>query len=229
MVCRQRPVCVVFCLTLLWCFVATACGLIGPRSGQTTLRNGNHFKTIVVMPFATFKPDGGLTGALRCPICGTVCQGGEIEAGAEAYLTKQLMAYLKKNTTLTLIPPYRAQEIRYGLLSGDVSLTERRLMVDTGKAANADAVLGGIIFRFRQRQGRSLSVERPASVGFGLHLISVGDNRLVWARHFDETQKSLSENLFALRTFVNRGGRWLSAEELSLYGLKEMLKDFPVP
>lgn len=166
---------------------------------------------------------------MRCPICGTICEGGEIEGDPGAYLTEHLMAYLNKNTSLNLVPPHRAQRLRYTLLSGDVSLGERRLLADIGKAADADAVLSGIIFRFRQRQGRALSVERPASVAFGLHLIRVEDGRVVWARHFDETQKTLSENLFAVRTFVSRGARWLSAEELGLHGLKESMKEFPFP
>jgi TolB-like protein len=74
-----------------------------------------------------------------------------------------------------------------------------------------------------------LSVETAASVGFGIHLIRVHDGRLLWSRQFDETQKSLSEDLFRLGTFVKRGGAWLTAQELSRFGLEAVMEDFPSP
>ena len=105
----------------------------------------------------------------------------------------------------------------------------RQLLVQTGKQLKADAVLAGTLYRFTQRVGGALSVETAASVGFGVHLIRVADGRLIWSRQFDETQKSLSENLFKLGTFVERGGAWLTAQELSRFGLKSIMEDFPSP
>jgi hypothetical protein len=72
-------------------------------------------------------------------------------------------------------------------------------------------------------------VDKPASVAFGIHFIRIADNRLIWGGHFDETQHSLSENLFKLRKFVKRGGGWLTAEQLATYGLQETMATFPLP
>jgi hypothetical protein len=68
-----------------------------------------------------------------------------------------------------------------------------------------------------------------ASVAFGIHFIRVADGRLIWVGHFDETQHSLSKNLFKLATFVRRGGGWLTAEQLATFGLRETMATLALP
>ncbi|MBW2247657.1 MAG: hypothetical protein JRF62_10810, partial [Deltaproteobacteria bacterium] len=85
------------------------------------------------------------------------------------------------------------------------------------------------IFRFRERVGGKYSVDLPASVAFDIHLIRVSDGRLLWNDHFDETQRPLSENLFQLGPFLQRKARWITANEMAVSGLKDVLKSFPVP
>jgi hypothetical protein len=70
-------------------------------------------------------------------------------------------------------------------------------------------------------------VDRPASVGFDVHLIRLRDGKIVWTGKFDETQRPLSENLLKMGSFIRRKGSWLTAEELSSVGMDEMLKRFP--
>ncbi|MDY6954621.1 MAG: nucleoid-structuring protein H-NS, partial [Thermodesulfobacteriota bacterium] len=61
-----------------------------------------------------------------------------------------------------------------------------------------------------------------------IHLIRVADGRLIWVGHFDETQHSLSEDLFRWKTFLKRGGGWLTAEQLAAFGLQEVMATFPL-
>jgi len=89
--------------------------------------------------------------------------------------------------------------------------------------------MSGTIYRFRQRVGTSLSVTTPASVAFAMELIRVSDGRAIWSRAFDETQRSLDENLLKLGGFLKRGGGWLTAEELAAFGLNEVMSSSPVP
>lgn len=166
---------------------------------------------------------------VHCPICGAVFQTGPIEAGVDTYMTKQLMAFLKGKTSYTLIPPEATKGTQSPIISEDVGISERRLLAEMGKSLQADAVISGMIYRFRQRIGTVFSVDTPASVAFGIHFIRVADGRLLWVGHFDETQHSLSENLFKLTTFLSRGGRWLSAEELAISGLHEIMASLPRP
>jgi hypothetical protein len=144
-------------------------------------------------------------------------------------MTEQLMAFLESKTKYTLIPPGAAEGVRSEMLSEDLRVPERRLLVEMGRRLQADGVLSGVIYRFRQRIGTAFSVDKPASVAFGIHFIRVADNRFVWGGHFDETQHSLSENLFKLRTFVKRGGGWLTAEQLATFGLHETMGTLPLP
>jgi hypothetical protein len=90
-----------------------------------------------------------------------------------------------------------------------------------------DFIFVGVLFRFVERIGSSIGVEKPASVGFDVHLIRMRDEKMVWIGKFDETQQPLSENLLKMGSFVRRKGSWLTAEELSSVGLDEMFKRFP--
>jgi hypothetical protein len=83
------------------------------------------------------------------------------------------------------------------------------------------------VYRFRERKGFSLSVEKPASVAFEIHLIRVSDGAIVWRGIFDKTQASLMENLLQIASFIKEGAKWVTAKELAAEGMDEVLKDFP--
>jgi len=90
-----------------------------------------------------------------------------------------------------------------------------------GEMVFADAVMVGRVQRFRQRVGDDWGVKTPASVAFVLDLIDVRRGDVIWSARFDETQKALSENIFAWGDISQRGVRWLSAEQLTLDGVKK--------
>jgi hypothetical protein len=98
-----------------------------------------------------------------------------------------------------------------------------------GKSLNADAVVSGTIYRFQQRIGDRISISTPASVAFAMELIRVADGRVIWNRAFDQTQSSLDKDLLKIDTFLKRGVKWLTAEELAASGLNETMASFPLP
>ncbi len=106
---------------------------------------------------------------------------------------------------------------------------EHQALIAAGRAAKTDLVLAGYIFRFKQRIGTHYSVQSPASVAFGIHLINVADGSSIWYGHYDETQQSLSENLFRLRLFFKRKLQWITAEDMAIAALDELLETFPGP
>ena len=75
--------------------------------------------------------------------------------------------------------------------------------------------------------GTEYAVSSPASVAFDLHLIRVKDGRVLWSGHFDETQRPLSDNLFHLGAFLQRKAKWVTAKEMAVSALENMLKTFP--
>ena len=218
---------------LVSAFLATAtlfvlgCASTLPAPAPETIPALN-IKSVVVLPFnkSTERCENGMS--VRCPVCGAIFQTGPVEIGAESFMTEQLVALVTEKTGCTLIPPGTAEGVRSRILAGELQISERGLLVGTGKELRADAVINGTIYRFQQRMGTSLSVDKPASVAFGIHLIRVADSRLIWVGHFDETQQSLSENLFKLASFIKRGGGWLTVEELATFGLRETMATFPL-
>ena len=188
-----------------------------------------HINSVLVLPFKEARQPYGVDSSVRCPVCGAVFEAGPIEVGADTYMTKQLVAFLRGKTPYTLILSGVAEDIRSEIISQDAGMSEQGLLVEMGKKLQADAVMNGMIYRFRQRIGTAFSVDTPASVAFDIHLIRVADGRLVWTGILDETQHSLSENLFQLGTFIRRGGGWLTAQELATFGLRETMATLPLP
>jgi TolB-like protein len=90
-----------------------------------------------------------------------------------------------------------------------------------GEMVYADAVLVGRMQRYRERIGDEWGAKSPASVAFVLDLIDVRRGDVIWSARFDETQKPLSENIFALTDVSQRGIGWLSADQLTQEGVKK--------
>ena len=93
-----------------------------------------------------------------------------------------------------------------------------------GELVYADAVLFGRILRFRERVGEDLGVSSPASVAFTLQLLDVKRSDIIWTAEYQETQKALSENLFAIGDFTRRGAKWVKAEELARDGVHKAVE-----
>lgn len=185
---------------------------------------------ILILPFKDMAAVFGENVNGRCPVCGKVFTTGEVAKSAVSMLTEHLFILLKDRKDFELIPSSQAQGVRSKLLAGSKKeLRERDLQLETGRALNADAIFAGYIYRFRERIGTEYSVELPASVAFDVQLIRSVDGRLLWSAHFDETQRPLFDNLFRLNLFLRRKAKWITAEEMALSGLKDMIKAFYVP
>ena len=100
---------------------------------------------------------------------------------------------------------------------------EASRMKRLGEMVYADAVITGRVQRYRERVGDQWGAKSPAAVTFTLDLIDVRRGDVIWSARFDETQKSLSENIFALGDISERGVRWLSADELAQEGVKKAI------
>lgn len=160
---------------------------------------------------------------VRCPLCGKIFAGGEVWEDAPRMMTDQLLSLFKMRTDFKLIPFAHYQEARTGSAENKEGFSERDILMEAGRKFGADAVMGGYIYRFRDRVGSDYSVDSPASVAFGLHLLRVADGRVLWSSHFDETQHSLNENLFHFDTFLKREGKWITGREMAVSALEDML------
>ena len=184
--------------------------------------------SLAILPFFIERVEDRARGAV-CPICKGLYGGGNVLSGSQIYLTRLLQEKLEAMGTFKLVAPEKVEETLSKSDRRQYDLNPMRSSVQLGKTLDVDFIFVGFLFRFEQRVGSAIGVDKPASVGFDVHLIRLKDRKVVWTGKFDETQRPLSDNLLKMGSFVRRKAHWLTAEELSSVGMDEMLTRFPGP
>jgi hypothetical protein len=182
--------------------------------------------SLAILPFAVERVDDPARGAI-CPVCKGIYGGGEIAPGAQNILTRELYGKMETLGTFRVIPLEKVEEARSRSAQARLETNLVRSTIPLGRELNADFVMVAHLFRFQQRVGSSIGVEKPASVAFDLHLIRIRDGARVWDGGFDETQKALFDNLLRAGSFFKEGAKWVTAEELAAVGMDKVLKNFP--
>jgi len=127
-----------------------------------------------------------------CPYCGRPIRSGPIHQDAESTLL---------------------DELRQGLADNGF-----KYIVGKSEAKN----IGIFVYRYQERQGGNFAVDKPASVGFHLHLYDQRGLTKVFI--FDETQQPLLDNILKIFTFLRRGMKWITASELAEEGIEKGIK-----
>jgi hypothetical protein len=172
--------------------------------------------SLVILPVLVERVEDPEKGVV-CPVCKGIRRSGEIVPGSQNTLTDLLYKKMEANGTFQITAQKKVDEVLLHSLSP----------LQAGKKLEADFIFIGYVFRFEERIGSSLGVERPASVSFDLHLVRLRNEKMVWLGKFDETQRPLSENLLKIGSFIRRKGSWLTAAELASVGMDEMLGKLP--
>jgi hypothetical protein len=200
--------------------------VIGPTVAWSVAAAEEPKPELAILPFFIQKGEDPTRGEV-CPLCKGLHQSGSILPGSQNTMTRLLYEKMENVGTFTLFPLERVE----GVLSrSDLKQFFEKpgsAAVLLGRELDADFVFVGYLFRFEQRVGSSMGVEKPASVGFDLHLVRVRDGKIAWTGKFDETQRPLSDNLLKIGTFFRRGAKWLTAEELASAGMGETLTALP--
>ncbi len=166
----------------------------------------------------------------RCPFTGRMQLIDVVAASADDLMTEHLLISIEHRERYRPMLADRASGLIAERLAGQDRLsTEMDYLVAAGRDYGADIILAGYLYRFKERIGSNYAAEAPASVAFSLILIDVNNGHLLWARHFNKTQKALSDNLFDLSDFIKRKGRWVTASQMALAGLEEMVSALPEP
>ncbi len=100
-------------------------------------------------------------------------------------------------------------------------------MAEIGRRLGVEMLIFGTVMRYQERIGGPMSVQRPASVYFEVSLVDTKTGKTVWYAVFDQTQKSLSDDITNFRNFVRGGGKWLTAAEFAEVGIAQMIERFP--
>ncbi len=231
-------------------FLVLACGLSACAPDTVTVQTHPTFtpaaiKTIGVVPFTAIKGSPGVyqsLGELAAPdvespeirssfseLEGPVpsrphASKVSVPAGAEKKITDMVYANLKLRPGLKTISPELVSQTlnRMGLDPSTAKASE--LAKELGKALSLDAVIVGRVRVYRERAGSKFAAI-PAAVGFDVQLINAQDGTVIWIGDYFEEQKPLSEDFAGM---LERGGRWVTAEELARSGVKRVLQRLPL-
>lgn len=182
--------------------------------------------TLAILPFLIERMEDPSRGAV-CPVCRGVYKRGNILSGSQRTLVQLLQQKMDTLGRFKILPLEKVENVFSKTDKVQFELRPLRSAIELGKELGVDFIFVGYLFRFEERIGSRIGSEKPASVGFDVHLLRVRDGKRVWDGKFDETQQALSENLLKIGSFVRRGASWLTAEELSSVGIDEMLKRLP--
>lgn len=164
-----------------------------------------------------------------CSICGAAYTSDVVESDAQSVMTQKVSAILEGKTSVNIIPLEQLEAMRERLLSSSPeSISEKGLLGVIGRNLNADGVLTGSIYLYKNRIGYSYAAESPASIGFHLDLIDTQSGKIIWSRRYEEKQQPLSDNLFDAGEFIKRKGKWLTVEDLADSGLQKLFETIPI-
>jgi hypothetical protein len=185
---------------------------------------------VAVLQFRAVPPDPQQGTTACSPLTGAVYACGIPQdklTQAERTLTEALLDILAQDADFEVVPPSQAQPVFTRLRRENLGMDLAKVVAMTGRKLGAEGVLVGHVYRWRQRLGGEMAADRPASAAFDLAMVRTDDAQVVWKNSFDQTQRSLSENLFNLGQYLKTGLRWVTVQELGRVGLQHLMERFP--
>jgi len=182
---------------------------------------------LAILPFFVMRLEDPARGAVTCPLCRGLYQPGEVVPGSQYTLTRLLYGKIEGLERFNVLPVEKVEENLSPFVKREFEEKPISAAIQIGRRLNADFIWVGYVFRFEERIGSSIGVDKPASVGFDVHLFRLRDGVEVWRGKFDETQRPLSENILKMGSFFRRKASWLTAGELASVGMDEMLRKLP--
>ena len=126
---------------------------------------------IAVMPFIKGKHPENVTDSFTCPYSSLCFDTDGIQAGADKNLTEMLSAMLNRKFKGQVIPLSRSVQVFEALKVDHATDSPKTVLLQLGKLLEADYMMAGNVWRYRERVGTSFSAETPASVAFAVYLV----------------------------------------------------------
>jgi hypothetical protein len=183
--------------------------------------------SFAVMQFVKGKHPEKIEETFNCPYANLCYEDENILPGAAQNLTRMLHNILSNNLGDKIMPLDRMEYIYETMKINYAEDTPASFALRLGTSLNVRYIVAGNVWRYKNRSGEAFASSKPSSVAFSLYLIDIEKHEMVWTATYDETQQSLTENLFNAVDFFKQGARWLTADEFAEYGMKKILKSFP--
>jgi hypothetical protein len=183
---------------------------------------------IGMMPFLKGRHGSEIGETLDCPLSELYFNPERLSRDSDRSLTRYVHEALQKRHGERVIPLEKVLEAYNGISKDEATDTLRSLAKKLGEALEANVMVAGTVWRYEERSGSAVGAISPASVAFVVYLIDVASGKILWKGNFNETQRSLSENVLDTWAFIKKGAKWLSADELARYGVREVFKKFPL-
>ncbi len=137
-------------------------------------------------------------------------------------VTRVFFRKLHVREDLLVISPDEAQAALDQLGVRPAETISKEVARQVARRLKADAALVGQVSVYREREGSKLGAN-PAVVGFEVRLIGA-DGSTLWKGNYYERQRPMNEDLWG---FLERGGVFVTAEELAAYGAERLVEKFP--
>jgi len=183
---------------------------------------------IGVMPFFKGRRSADTGEILTCSICELSFKSENMKDGADKAITSYVQEALERRYRDKVVAFDEVSRVYQEIPRDDTKDTPRSLAQKAGEALGADFMIAGTVWRYKDRVRDPMGPGRGASVAFDMYLIEVSDAKTVWKRRFDETQRSLTEDIRGAKVLIKKGAKWLSADELARYRVEEVFKRFPL-
>ena len=182
---------------------------------------------VAVLPFLLLKPEVRGERVVKGLWEDYFFRSGELPARARSEMTTIFHRQLNRLGRCEVIPRAQAQAVVEDMDPDIFGQDPIGVAAQIGRELGIYAVVIGGVYRFEQRQGSALGVQRPASAAFDAHLVTVADKKVIWSGRFDETQHSLSENALKISSFLKGGAQWVTVERWAAIGVESILRTFP--
>lgn len=196
-------------------------------------------KTVVVLPFESVKTQQVAEAVVTAPATPAGIKRSDIEVvvpsgqrldrptsgipeHASERITRIVYGKLSIREGLTVFSPDDAAAAIKSLAGQEEPAKPSARAGQIAAKMAADAALIGRVLVYQERKGSKLGGE-TAAVGFEVKLISA-DGTPLWAGNYYEKQKPFTEDA---KGFAERGGVFVTADELAEYGATRLADKFP--
>ena len=181
-------------------------------------------KTLLLVPFVSYPNKEG--EILKDPLVGAVFSKGlcPVQSGYTLYrMLEDALRPMPEPKIIYTDEPEGVQATvwEHAKERGEFGEALSAYLIDRAKETGADAVLSGVVYRYKERVGEALGAEEPASIAFSVFVLS-RDGGLLFGGAVDKTQKELLGNITDVGYYVKGGLSWWPVGRLARFGIDEV-------